>query len=704
LSDAFRLANLPLLIHPPLGLKNSVVALRSQKNRQIALLCLLLAAATLAVYWPVRLNDFVNYDDGEYITSNPHLQHGLTWSSVAWAFRTGYASNWHPLTWLSHMLDVQMFGLHPADHHLTNVLFHSANTVLLFLLLVRATCATWRSAFVAALFALHPLHVESVAWASERKDVLSAFFGLLCLLAYARYVEQSKVQGAESKVQGPMSKVEGGAPTHHASRITHHVSLFYLLSLFLFALALLSKPMLVTLPFVMLLLDYWPLRRLSFPILQPSNPPPLRLLREKLPFFLLSALSSIVTCLAQHGAMSYYRGLPFSLRAANAIVSSARYLGKALWPRHLAVFYSHPERWLVWQTVGAAILLAVLTALALWCLRRRPYLAVGWFWFLGMLVPVLGLVQVGMQSMADRYTYLPLVGIFIILAWAAAEGLTAARLPAWLGALAGVALLAACGAGTRSQIRVWRNTETLFTHAAAVTPDNWVAHNNLAIDDLMRYLQSEHGSLEKQLVQLDAPLPASAQASPDSRERLAETIRHCEAALQIRPRNVTTRVTLAKALMECGQLDDACAHLEIAVRLSPTNVVAHQNYAEVLHRQGRAKEAIAQYQATLQLEPDWDSLLNNLAWLLATHPSADVRDGAQAVRLAGRACQLTSSTNLWYLHTLAAAYAETGDFAQAVPAAEQARRLAAASGQSNLIATAEQRLQLYRSHQPYRER
>ena len=645
----------------------------------------------MAAYWPVRLNEFVNFDDGEYITSNPHLQQGLTWSGAAWAFRTSYASNWHPLTWLSHMLDVQLFGLQPAGHHLTNVFFHSANAVLLFLLLAFTTGATWRSAFVAGLFALHPLHVESVAWASERKDVLSAFFGLLCLLAYAAYVR------AEDGIQQQASRI-AARPT----RIALPCSL-YLLALALFAFALMSKPMLVTLPFVMLLLDFWPLGRVSIPPHQHTGTPLRRLVSEKLPFFLLSALSSVITCVAQHGAMSYYRDLPFSLRAATAVVSCARYLGKTLWPRHLAVFYAHPEHWLVVQTVGAALLLALLTALALWCAPRRRYALMGWLWFLGMLVPVLGLVQVGMQSMADRYTYLPLVGIFIIFAWAAADVVKATQLPRWAVAVAAVGFLATCLAATRSQVCVWRDTETLFTHAAAVTSDNWVAHSNLAVDDLMRYLQAEHSSLDKQLVQLDAPLPASAQASPDSRERLAETIHHCEAALQIRPRNVTARVTLAKALMEYGQLDEALVHLEIAVRLSPTNLVARQNYAEVLHRQGRAKQAIAQYQATLQLEPDWDSLLNNLAWLLATHPRADVRDGAQAVRLADRACLLTHNTNLWYLHTLAAACAESGDFPRAIAAAEQARALAAASGQTNLLAVAEQRLQLYREGRPYRE-
>jgi protein O-mannosyl-transferase len=690
------------------------VELRSLKNRQIVLLCLLLAAVTWAVYWPVRLNEFVNYDDEQYITANPHLEHGLTWSGAAWAFRSGYASNWHPLTWLSHLLDIQLFGLEPAGHHLTNVLFHCANAALLFLLLAYMTGKAWRSVFVAALFALHPLHVESVAWVAERKDVLSTFFGLLAIWAYASYAkDQGRRKNAE---RGPGCNTDGTrmeegrrwgldhGPQATAVAYSLQPAVSYALALFLFALSLMSKPMLVTLPFLLLLLDYWPLNRFQLAIQSPKLKTLSPLLAEKAPFLLLSALSSIATLLVQQAAMSYYRHLAFPSRVANAVISCARYLGKTFWPQDLAVFYPHPVRWSALAVAGAVLLVTLISGLVLWGWRKRPYLVVGWFWFLGMLVPVLGLVQVGLQSMADRYTYLPLVGIFIILAWAVADGLAAARLPSWPGAVVGVAALAACIAGTRSQILVWRNTETLFTRVIALTPDNWVAHGNLAADGLRRYSRTERGALEKQLLQFDAPPPAATLGARESRERLTETIRHCEAVLQLQPGNITARVILAKALMECGQLDDACAHLELAVRLSPSNIAARQSYADVLHRQGRAKEAIAQYQATLRFKPDWDALLNNLAWLLATHPSADVRDGSQAVRLAERACRLTRHTNLWYLHTLAAAYAESGDYPHAVAAAEQARRLAASSAQSNLIAIAEHRLQLYRSGQPYRDR
>lgn len=648
----------------------------------------MLVAVTLAVYWPVRLNDFVNYDDGEYLTGNPHLQSELNWPFVRWAFTTGYAANWHPLTWISHALDVQLFSLQPAGHHLVNLAFHAANTLLLFWFLVRTTRGTWRSACVAALFALHPLHVESVAWASERKDVLSTCFGLLALLAYAKYVSRGEGRG---------EKMGDGKPGTGDSRITHHASRatgWYLLALLLFALSLMSKPMLVTLPFLLLLLDDWPLRRLPFANRKSAFKHLLPLLLEKVPFLLLSALSCTLTLLVQQGAMSYYRGLPFSQRAANAALACVRYVGKTFWPRNLAVFYPHPEHPPVGQTAAAALLLVVLCGLALACWRRRPFVTVGWFWFLGTLVPVLGLVQVGMQAMADRYTYLPLVGLFIVLVWTLSAWLDrvpAARLPATGAA---ILLLGLCAGATHTQVAVWRNSESLFRHAAAVTPENWVAHQNLAAAALERYQDTEHGAIENQVLRLQPP------GSPDS---LNQTVRHCEATLLIRPRNLNARLILAKALIELGQLDDALPHLQMVLRLSPTNAVAHQNLADLYYRQHRPKEAVAQYQAALEQVPDWPAVLNNLAWLLATHPQADLRDGPQALRLAERASTLTSHTNLWYLHTLAAAYAETAQFSQAVEIAQQARQLAAASGQSNLLATAEHRLQLYRAHTPWRD-
>ena len=347
----------------------------------------------------------------------------------------------------------------------------------------------------------------------------------------------------------------------------------------------------------------------------------------------------------------------------------------------------------------------------------------GWFWFLGLLVPVLGLVQVGMQSMADRYTYLPLVGIFIVVAWAAAEWLEAFPALAWSMAAAGVLALGACAALTRAQVGVWLNTETLFTHALAVTRDNWLAHYNLALLALRRYQDTQHGALERQLVRLESaaprppgappPVPPSSApanpqpggtTSPTPRDYLEEVILHCQATLEVQPGFPDPRVTLAKALTEQGRLDEARAQLKCAIRLDPKSAEAHQNLGEILHRQGRVKEAIVEYRAALKLRPDWTEVLNNLAWLLATHPSPDVRDGAEAVRLAEHACRLSSHTNLWFLHTLAAAYAENGAFPQAVEAADQARRLALATAQTGLVATAVSRLERYRSGRPYRER
>jgi len=676
----------------------------SLATRKIAI-CLALAAVTLATYWPVGLNDFLSqYDDQDYVTANSQVLRGLSWEGVFWAFRTGHAANWHPLTWLSHMLDVQLFGLNPAGHRFTNVFFHIANTVLIFLFLGRTTNATWRSALVAALFALHPLHVESVAWVAERKDVLSTFFGLLAIWAYAEYARKSQVQSLESKVQdtksvvrGPWSVVRGSWSIPHLPSVT-----LYLLSLALFALSLMSKPMLVTLPFLLLLLDYWPLGRLRLETQGSRLKALLPFLMEKLPFFLLSALSSLVTLSVQQEAMSYARQLSFLTRAANAAISCARYLGKTLWPQDLAVFYPHPAQWPVLAVAGSALLLAVVSSLALWRSRQSPYVLVGWFWFLGLLVPVLGLVQVGAQAMADRYTYLPLVGIFILLVWGGAECLTAWRLPAKAGITAAALALVLCAVLTRVQLRFWRNTETIFTHAIAVTRDNWVAHYNLALLVLHRYQEGLRGSVENQVVNLESTPTGPGQSRPPPRDYLAEVIYHCQEAIRSRPRFPDPRVTLAKALTEKGRLDEARAQLEMAIRLEPKSADARQNLAEILHRQGRAADAITEYKEALKTRPDWEQVLNNLAWLLATHPSPEVRDGPEAVRFAERACALSNHTNLWYLHTLAAAYAESGDFAQAVVAAEEARQVAAASGLSNLLAVASARLESYKTRQPLR--
>ena len=431
-------------------------------------ICLLLVAVTLAVYWPVMRYDFINYDDPDYFTANTHVQTGLTLPNMVWAFSTRRTTNWHPLTWLSLMLDAELFGKGPVGPHFTNLLLHAANTVLLFLLLRRLTAANWRSALVAALFALHPLHVESVAWISERKDVLSTFLGLLTLLFYAGYaqgvtVDTCRVTRTESIL----------------SRVTCHVSRFYWLALLFFVLGLMSKPMLVTLPLVMLLLDWWPLGRMSR--VEGRGSRVRSLVLEKIPFFLLSAISCVVTFIAQQkgGSVISLVKISFAGRIENTFVSYARYLGKTFWPSHLAVLYPHPIHWGAGLIVFSLVLVIGFSVAAVWFGRQHPYVPMGWFWFVGTLVPVIGLVQVGIQSMADRYTYLPLIGVFMVVVWGFDEARVKWRLPETLVLfLAGMFLLAGAWA-TRSQLSYWRDSETLFRHTLAVTENNYLAYNNL---------------------------------------------------------------------------------------------------------------------------------------------------------------------------------------------------------------------------------
>jgi Flp pilus assembly protein TadD len=655
-------------------------------------LALALAMATIACFWPVLDNGFVRYDDQDYVTENPQVQSGLTLRTVQWAFTTGHAANWHPLTWLSHMLDFQLFGLDARGHHLASLLFHAANSVLLFLLLRGITGAVGASWFTAGLFALHPLRVESVAWVAERKDVLSAFFFLLTLLTYVYYARTGGEPG------------NPGIPKNRAGYLSKWI--WYLLALAFFAAGLMSKPMLVTLPCVLLLLDYWPLGRTGAGGLSFRQPQMRRLLLEKLPFFILSFSSSAVTLQVQTPAKLYFENLPFAWRAANAVVSGARYLGKIVWPQDLAVLYPHPGKWPGLAILGSGALLVAITALSVWQARRRPYLLVGWGWFLGMLVPVLGFVQVGVQSIADRYTYLPAVGIFLFLVWGAAELAVWRRMQLPVCAAIGCLVLATCAAVTWSQCRIWKDTESLFTHAAAVTRGNWVAHYSLALLSMDRYQNTQRGSLTNQVLYLNAQAEGSAvraNAAAPRRDYLQETILHCQAALQARPGYADAHATLAKALTEANRLDEARQHLETAIRLDPRNPDARQNLAELLHRDGQIEAAVTEYRQALALKRDWPAVMNNLAWILATHPADAVRDGAEAVRLAERACQLTGHTNIWFLGTLAAAWAEHGDFAKASITAGIVVNMTEALGQPGLIEKAKFRAELYRSGQALRD-
>jgi tetratricopeptide (TPR) repeat protein len=799
----------------------------STKNtRRTLLICALLGAVTLAMYWPVFHHDFVKYDDPDYVTENPHVLRGLTWANVSWAFRTGLAGSWHPLTWLSHLVDVQLFGLNAGWHHLTNLLFHAANAVLLFLVLQRMTGTAWRSAVVAALFALHPLHVESVAWVAERKDVLSAFFFILTLGAYVRYAE--KVSSVECRV----TEREPG---------TRKRGVYYALALVFFALGLMSKPMLVTLPFVLLLLDYWPLRRLELSTLNSRLSTLRRLVLEKLPFLALSLTVSILTLVFQQkaGAMNSLEASPLEFRISNALISYVRYAAKMLWPAKLAVFYPAPAQWPVEWVMGAAVLLAGLTVGSVWLAQRAPYIPFGWFWYLGTLVPVVGLIQVGQQAMADRYSYIPLIGLFVAVVWMVSEIPT--RRPAfknWVEALAAAAVMA-CAVLTWRQVSYWKNNTSLFRHALEATCDNAVAQNNLGVGLLTagnvteaephfaeavrihrNYLEalvnlalcrdqqghlgeaadlyeralsirssvSAHYNLANLRAKQDKPVEAEAhfraalELNPEfvgawynlgilkAKQGQSEQAAQCYAqALKLKPNYTEVHLTLGALLAGQHKFDEAIAQFKAALSTSPTNSDAHFNlaaaweakgdpgaaaaeYAEAcrlrpedleareklglaLLGQGRATEALphleqvararpsapahyhlalaldglregaaaaAHYREAVRLDPNATAYLNDLAWLLATDPRAEVRNGAEAVRLAEEACRLSGGKEARFWGTLDAAYAEAGRFDDAVATATKARDLALAAGNSEIAQLAEGRLALYRTRKPYR--
>ena len=548
------------------------------------LTAVLLVAVTMTVYAPVRDFRFLNFDDNEYVTDNSQVKLGLTWKGFVWAFTATQASNWHPLTWLSHMVDVSLWGMNPGGHHLTNVFFHAANTALLFLLLRIMTTALWPSALVAALFALHPLHVESVAWVAERKDVLSTFFGLLAILAYVRYAERPDVRR-------------------------------YLPVLLLFALSLLAKPMLVTLPFLLLLLDYWPLVRLDG--IRPRNnrngPPRYRpgllvdLLLEKAPLLALSAASSVITIFAQShgGSLAPFDRYPLSLRVGNAVISYLGYLGNTIWPSQLAPLYplslADQSRW---KIAASVLILSTITLAALKSVRRYPNFAVGWLWYLGTLIPVIGLVQVGEQSMADRYTYVPILGIFVMGAWGLRE--MVAQWPRSRAVLSAVACLALAILAiiTSIQLTYWHDSVVLFEHTLRVTRNNYLAHNNLG-------------------------------AALEAAGKEAEAASHYQEAFRINPRDAWARTNLANALMRQGKLNEALALYEWTGRRHIDFPELHNNRGAVLFALGRYQEATGEYRKALTMKPDYTQAYINLARALAKQDRlAEAVEGyQQALRL-----------------------------------------------------------------------
>jgi Flp pilus assembly protein TadD len=710
---------------------------RAGTKRQTFWYCVCLALAVLALYWPLTRYGFVNFDDDEYVTANPHVLGGLTANSVKWAFTTGHASNWHPVTWLSHMLDCQLFGAGNAGAmHLANVLFHTTNSVLLFLLLRRATGSEYRSLCAAALFAFHPLHVESVAWIAERKDVLSTLFGMLAMWHYVSYAITAR-------------------------------RLSYWCALLFFAIGLMAKPMLVTLPAMLLLMDYWPLKRFSIQNLS-------GLVVEKLPFFFLALASSVVTFFVQKQvAIVRLDQLSLPLRIANAITTYIAYLGKTFWPARLVFFYPHPITHASYEVILSALALVVITA-AVWLLRDRgPYLVFGWFWYLGTLVPVIGLVQVGSQEMADRYTYVPLIGIFVGLVWGLSDcfnRLAAGRLYAAPVAALGIV---SCAIVTGHQITYWKDNVTLFQHALAFTSKNLVANINIgaaymqqgrnteALQHYLAALQIKPDNAKAQYnlgvalaslgrtdeavkhyriaLLIDPSYTKSLKALGDSllgSGKISEALMHYKSILQIDPANtavqlvlgntlITTgdisggiehlrevtkiapsnfeaQLNLASALASEGKLEEAIAYYQTALRLDPNSALAHYQFGSALLVGRREKEALREFHEALRLSPESALTLDKLGWILSTSSDASLRNGKEAIAFAERACQLTKNVNPITLSTLSAAYAEDGQFERAIASAEKSRSLTDPVKKAKLFDLINRQLSFYTDHRPFR--
>ncbi len=551
---------------------------------------MVLAAVTLTVYWQVATHEFVDYDDGRYITENPHVTTGLTGPNFQWAFTAVHASNWHPITWLSHMADVQLYGLNPQGHHLTNVGIHVLSTLLLYVLLFRLTRQIWQSGFVAALFALHPLHVESVAWAAERKDVLSAIFWFSTLLLYAGYARKRSVSS-------------------------------YLCALVAFLLGLMAKPMLVTLPIVMLLLDYWPLNRFR----ENGNTPAIEcrsrmiaLVHEKIPFIACSLLSSLLTVYAQHqgGALKSLQTIPFWPLVANACVAYATYLAKAFWPVNLAVFYPLPTAIPLWNVIASLFLLLLVSVATLAAGRRYPYLPVGWFWFLFTLVPVIGIVQVGDQALADRYTYLPLIGLFIMTSWGVSELFQHLPYHKEVNALLATVSLTALTVLTWQQIGYWQNSLTLFSHAARSVPTSYLARFNLGS---LYEKKGNFAAAAREYGEALAIHPSDIKTLTNLGAAFAKN-REFDAAigvfrqiLALNPDDVMALTNMGNALAEKGELDAAVRAYGEAISRDSSYVPAHSNLAIVLVKSGDLDRAIGEYEAALKLKPGAIDIMANLA-------------------------------------------------------------------------------------------
>ena len=689
------------------------------------LICLFLVIAILVVYWQVRNHTFVNFDDGSYILNNPHIRDGLNLEGIAWAFSFPGFDYWHPLTWLSHMLDCHLYGLKAGMHHQINVIFHILNSILLFLVFKKMTGAIWRSAFVAGLFALHPMNVESVAWLAERKNVLSTFFWLLTMLTYIHYSKKPSVPR-------------------------------YLVILFIYTLGLMSKPMLVTLPFVLLLLDYWPLCRINLAHSGSNNQKTpksnhtdfqrsftLHLVLEKIPLIILSMVSIFLSSLAVQrlGIVISTASVPMKLRIKNTLVSYVSYIIKMIWPHNLAVYYPYPQTLPLWQVTGAVLLLVCISFLVFREVKSKPYLAVGWLWYIGTLLPVIGLVQAGLwPAIANRFAYVPFIGLFFIIAWGVPDLVVRWHYREIKLATIAVSLFAVLMATSSLQVGYWKNSITLFKHALDVTYNNHIAHHKLG----------EALNLQNKTVAAAKQYSEALRIKPDlfathlnlgiilrDEGKLNEALDHFSRALHLKPNRAEAYYELGITLEKQGSFDAAIRHYLEVLQIKPGYAKAHNNLGIILSRQKKDKEAIfhlyeairidsdyadaycnlgiiyanqrnietaiLHYKKALYLNPNIAQALYNLSWILASCEDERFRNGEEAVKLAEKLCKLARYNQPLALDALAAAYAETEKFDEAVTAAKKALGLALKQGPNELVIALKKRLQLYQKGRPYRK-
>jgi tetratricopeptide (TPR) repeat protein len=725
----------------------------ASKKYLSGIICAVLVLLVLATFEPVRHNGFVDYDDNAYIVSNPHIQSGITYTSLVWALTSGYAANWHPLTWLSHLLDIEMFGLNPVWHHTHNIVLHTASVLLLFLVLRNMTGSLWRSAFVAAVFGVHPLRVESVAWAAERKDVLYVFLWMLTLLAYFYYTR-------------------------------HDNLLRYMAVVVCLCLGLMAKPMMVTLPIVCLLLDVWPLSRIRSGLLTTGYPEqagqtqdslcrPVSLSQsiiEKIPLFMLILISCVITCRVQRewGAMDAIQ-TTWSQRLANIPVSYIKYLWKMAWPVNLAVLYPFPKDIRpVWQWGGASLLLLGWSAFTVYAIRKRPYLFVGWFWYVVTLIPVIGLVQVGNQAMADRYSYLPSIGILIMLAWGAEELTATLHYRKVIFAILGGASIIAMIAAARVQDTYWKDGMTLNKHTLAVTENNYIIYNNMAVlfleankfdeaseclqkalairpdyyvtdtnmadlmkkqkqyDKALAYIDKAveeqpgtwmvhftRGEILEAMGQSDAALQCYNKAVELNGDKFPpfynagallarygmfkEAVPYFQEAIRCNPNWVNAYRDLGLTMQCLGQMEDAISNYQKALKIDPDNPVVHCQLGYCFGKQGKIQDAISCYRQALQLKPDFLPGLNQLALVLATSSDRGVRNPPEAVQLAKKACEITSFKDYRMLDVLSTAYAGANQFPEAIDILRQAIPLAQASKDTDSVGQLTEKLKMYQN-------